>query len=223
MARKISIGTIIAILIGIILIIASYLIYIFAVPPFYTIETTTTNPESKTLDIPPQSEVKIWLLNKTVETEEIICKPDINYSFTLKVTSLSTRTTPKIPVNVTVFVAGSQIYSASVSDENDFKFQKSFNGSLPLFPGVWRFGLEIPLEHGYEIYAKITNNSNETARVNIRVTSGEVAYRVSNNACLFIFVFGVIIMSLSIVHAAYSFYTRSLEEKVKKALEEETS
>jgi len=222
MVRKLNMWMLVPITLGIIFTILPYIAYVFVIPPFYTIDSCNTDSLAGNIYLNPGDEIILWPLNKTVEGKQKICRPDINYTLTFTLQSLiASGATQRMPINVTIFAAGVAVYQTSLSDQNNYRVTESINGTLPRFPGVWRFGLERPLEHGYDIYIKIINSGDEEARISFKF-SGNVAYRQSMYVNVILFVFGIIILIGSIIQILYSIHQRKIEEKLRKMVSEET-
>lgn len=219
MVKGLSLSRTLPIIIGIVLLIVPYAAYVFVIPPLYTPKSGTIEQSVGTKNIVAQNETILWPLNKTVSGTKTTVRPDLNFTLKLTIKSLTTNAI----VNMTVYAADVAIYQFSLSNQTSLNVTSlSLNETFSRFPGVWRLGLEIPFEHGYDVYVKLVNVGNVTARISYTF-SGSVGYAESLIVNFAMFVFGGIILVGSVVHTLWVANQRRLEEKVREAAEREAS
>jgi len=192
-------------LVGIFLVLLSYLSYVLITPPFYEVKSREfTGTFVKSVDPGEEKAVLVWPTNISG-----ILRFDIGFSINISQIS----STPD-PINVTVFVGYEPIYhKENVKSLQNFTFSMDFDR----FEG-WAFGLETPLRHGPDIFIKIVNVGTKRTTV-----SGSYAgvgyYREGSFANFLLFLIGIIMAFGAVLHGLTRFIHMRMEKKVREKIE----
>lgn len=220
---KINVPLLAAITIGIVLIAAMYLTYILVMSPFYTLESFEIKKTNKRLEVRgvnlTSGEPGWSTFNPTAGTVggmQTVRRPDFNISLaiSLKIGYGS----PCKEVNVTVYCDHEVLLSRTLNESSPIS---NWNLTKEFPMGMWRLGLEKPLEIGHHIWIEFENFDANEVRVDITY-EGFGYYRVGTMLNFFIIMIGIVILVGSVLHTIYLTYRGHLKKKIREvALESE--
>lgn len=189
-------------IIGIFLILFSYLSYALIIPPFYELKSRDfAGSFSKSIDPGEKNAILIWPTNVTE-----VLKFDV--SFSMNVSYI--KSIPE-PINVTVYVGYEPFYhNGNIKSIENLTLSETFDR----YSG-WTFGLETPLHHGPDIFIRIENVG--TMRTSISGDYTGLGYYREGSFVNFILFFLGIMMALgSTLHSLTRFTQARLEKRIRE-------